>query len=111
MTADWLLMFARGLALGARLGRLIVLDCVETPARHRLAATNRNQVVAAGREVAAAFHRAEAVVGGTLLAAGALLAGGTATAAHGSLAAVICFAVMWLPPSPDASGRGPARPR
>jgi hypothetical protein len=59
MMFEWVLMFARSLALVARLGGLIVIYFVETPARFRVAAINRNQVVAVGRELFAAFNRME----------------------------------------------------
>lgn len=41
---DWVLVFARDLALAVWLGGLIVIDFVETPARFRVPALNRNQV-------------------------------------------------------------------
>ena len=41
---DWVLIFARDLALAVWLGGLIVIDLVETPARFRVKAINRNQV-------------------------------------------------------------------
>ena len=59
MTVDWVLTFARDLALAVWLGGLIVIDLVETPARFRVKAINRNQVVAVGREVFAALNRME----------------------------------------------------
>ncbi len=96
MAVDWALTFARDLALAVWLGGLIVIDLVETPARFRAPSLNRNQVVAVGREVFAAFNRMEAVVGGVLIAASALLAGRDATAPHQSRAAVACVSVMWL---------------
>ncbi|MDQ3803436.1 MAG: hypothetical protein M3416_06345, partial [Acidobacteriota bacterium] len=72
---DWVLTFARELALAVWLGGLIVIDFVETPARFRVPGLNRNQVVAVGREVFAAFNRTEVLVGAALVAASALLAG------------------------------------
>ena len=93
---DWALTFARDLALAVWLGGLIVIDFVETPARFRVPAINRNQVVAIGRAVFAAFNRTEAAVGAILVAASAALAARAATAPPGSLAAVAIVAVMWL---------------
>ena len=54
MMIDWVLIFTRDLALAVWLGGLIVIDFVETPARFRVWAINRNQVVAVGRKVFAA---------------------------------------------------------
>ena len=96
MMIDWMLMFARDLALALWLGGLIVIDLVETPARFRVPAINRNQVVAVGREVFAALNRAEAVIGAPLLAAGVLLASRAETVSHKSLAALVSVGVMWL---------------
>jgi hypothetical protein len=93
---DWLLIFARDLALAVWLGGLIVIDFVETPARFRVKAINRNQVVAAGREVFAAVNRMEAFVGALLVGVSALLLIRAPTVTHKSLAAFQCVAVMWL---------------
>jgi len=93
---DWVLTFARELALAVWLGGLIVIDFVETPARFRVPGLNRNQVVAVGREVFAAFNRTEALVGAPLVAAGALLAARARTLSPASLAAVMCVSAMWL---------------
>ena len=93
---DWVLTFGRDLALAVWLGGLIVTDLVETPARFRVKAINRNQVVAVGREVFAALNRMEVVVGALLVAAGALLVGRAAEVPHKSLAALIAVGVMWL---------------
>ena len=93
---DWVLTFARDLALAVWLGGLIVIDFVETPARFRTPAINRNQVVAIGRAVFAAFNRTEAVVGALLVAANAALAARAATNSPESLAAVVIVAGMWL---------------
>ena len=78
------------------LGGLIVIDFVETPARFRTPAVNRNQVVAIGRAVFAAFNRTEVIVGAFLIAAGALLVTRTETNAHKSVAAVTAVSLMWL---------------
>jgi uncharacterized membrane protein len=83
-----MLTFARDLALAVWLGGLLIIDLVETPARFRVRAIDRNQVVAVGREVFAAFNRAEAVVGAALV--------GAETASRGSLAALAAVVVMWL---------------
>ena len=93
---DWVLTFARDLLLAVWLGGLIVIDFVETPARFRVAAINRNQVVAVGREVFAAFNRTEAAIGAPLVAAGALLAGRAPVVSPKPFAGVGCVAVMWL---------------
>ena len=96
MTVEWLLTFARDLALAVWLGGLIVIDLVETPARFRVAAIDRNQVVAVGREVFAALNRTEVIVGALLVAASALLAGRAADVSRKSLAALAGVGVMWL---------------
>ena len=93
---DWVLTFARDLALAVWLGGLLVIDLVETPARFRVPAINRNQVVAVGREVFAALNRMEVVVGALLVAASALLAGRAAAVSPKSLAALLSVGVMWL---------------
>ena len=96
MTGDWVLTFARDLALAVWLGGLIVIDLVETPARFRVKAINRNQVVAVGREVFAALNRMEVAVGALLVGASALLVSRAAAHSHKPLAAVISVGVMWL---------------
>ena len=96
MTIDWVLMFARDLALAVWLGGLLVIDFVETPARFRVKAIDRNQVVAVGREVFAALNRMEVVVGAPLVAAGALLVARAATVSHKSHVALISVVAMWL---------------
>ena len=96
MMIDWVLTFARDLALAAWLGGLLVIDFVETPARFRVAAIDRNQVVAVGREVFAALNRMEVVVGALLVAAGALLVSRAADGSQKSLAGVSSVFVMWL---------------
>ncbi|HEV2913789.1 MAG TPA: DUF4149 domain-containing protein [Pyrinomonadaceae bacterium] len=93
---DWVLVFARDLALAVWLGGLIVIDFVETPARFRVPALNRNQVVAVGREVFAALNRLEAILGALLVAAGALILSRAANVSPKSLAALISVGVMWL---------------
>lgn len=96
MLLDWGLTFARDLALAVWLGGLIVIDLVETPARFRVPAIDRNQVVAVGREVFAALNRTEVIVGALLVAASALLAGRAADISRKSLAALVGVGVMWL---------------
>jgi hypothetical protein len=93
---DWVLTFARDLALAVWLGGLIVIDFVETPARFRVAVINRNQVVAVGQKVFAALNRTEAFVGTLLITASALLLSRAETVSRKSLAAVISIGVMWL---------------
>lgn len=93
---DWMLTFARDVALTVWLGGLIVIDFVETPARFRVPAINRNQVVAVGREVFAALNRMEVIVGVLLMAASALLVGRTAAVSQKSLAALVSVGGMWL---------------
>ena len=93
---DWALTFARDLALAVWLGGLIVIDFVEAPARFRVPAIDRNQVVAVGREVFAALNRVEVVAGAILVAAGALLAGRAGAVSQKSLAALISAGGMWL---------------
>jgi uncharacterized membrane protein len=96
MMIEWLLMFARELALAVWLGGLIVIDFVETPARFRVTAIDRNQVVAVGREVFAAFNRTEVFVGTALVAVSALIDGRAQTVSQKSQAAFISVVVMWL---------------
>ena len=93
---DWALTFARDLALAVWLGGLIVIDFVETPARFRVAALSRNQVVAVGRAVFAAFNRTEVIAGALLVAAGALLLARARADSYGSVAAVAAVGLMWL---------------
>ena len=93
---DWLLTFARDLALAVWLGGLIVIDFVETPARFRVLSINRNQVVAVGQKVFAALNRTEAIIGALLITVSALLLSRAETVSHKSLAAVIGVGVMWL---------------
>ena len=93
---DWVLTFARDLALAVWLGGLIVMDFVETPARFRVNAVSRNQLVVVGRAVFAAFNRMEVVVGALLVAASALLVGRAAAVSQKSLAALVSVGVMWL---------------
>lgn len=66
MMIDWILIFVRDLALAVWLGGLIVIDFVETPARFRVQAINRSQVVAVGREVFAAVNRMESIIGAAI---------------------------------------------
>lgn len=93
---DWVLIFVRDLGLAVWLGGLIVIDFVETPARFRVKAINRNQVVAVGREVFAALNRVETIIGLLLLAVSALLLGRAESVEDTSRAAVISVGVMWL---------------
>ena len=95
--ADWLLTFARDLALAVWLGGLIVIDFVETPARFRVQGLSRNQVVAVGRAVFAAFNRTETVAGAALVASSAALAArAETTVSYRWLAALVSVTVMWL---------------
>ena len=93
---DWALTFARDLALAIWLGGLIVIDFVETPARFRVAALSRNQVVAVGRAVFAAFNRTEVIAGSLLIVAGALLVTRAGAESYSSVAAVTAVGLMWL---------------
>jgi uncharacterized membrane protein len=95
MMLDWILIFARDLGLAVWLGGLIVIDFVETPARFRVKAINRNQVVAVGREVFAALNKMEAVIGLLLLVVSALLLGRAEVQAT-SRAALISVGLMWI---------------
>jgi uncharacterized membrane protein len=90
------LTFARDLALAVWLGGLIVIDFVETPARFRVPAINRNQVVAVGQKVFAALNRTEAITGALLIAVSALLLSRAETVSTKALAAVLSVGVMWL---------------
>ncbi len=94
--ADWALTYLRDLSLAVWLGGLIVIDFVETPARFRVEAVSRNQVVAIGRAVFAAFNRTEVVVGAVLLAAGAMLLTGADTHSPNTLLGLTAVGVMWL---------------
>src|SRR5262245_26321709 len=71
---DWVLLFVRDLNLAIWLGGLIVIDCIEAPARFRTPGLDRNQIVAVGRQVFAAFNRAEILIGTTLMFVSILLA-------------------------------------
>src|SRR5919112_6533813 len=93
---DWVLTFTRDLALAVWLGGLIVMDFVETPARFRVQGLSRNQVVAVGRAVFAAFNRTETIVGAALVAAGVVLAARAETVTYRWLAALVSVTVMWL---------------
>jgi uncharacterized membrane protein len=93
---DWLLIFARDLGLAVWLGGLIVIDFIETPARFRVRAINRNQVVAVGREVFAALNRMEAVIGLLLLIVSALLVSRAESVTSSSRAAITSVGLMWL---------------
>src|SRR4051812_20828498 len=93
---EWTLVFARDCALAVWLGGLIVIDFVETPARFRVPAINRNQVVAVGQEVFAAFNRMETVVGALLLALSALLVSGHPTISNRSRLVVTIVVAMWF---------------
>ena len=93
---DWALTFARDLALAVWLGGLFVIDFVETPARFRSPAINRNQVVAVGREVFAAFNRMEAITGALLIIVSVLLVSRAPVVSHKAHAAIIGVGVMWL---------------
>jgi uncharacterized membrane protein len=93
---DFVLTFARDLALAVWLGGLIVIDFVETPARFRVQGLSRNQIVAVGRAVFAAFNRTEVLVGALLVAASALLVTRAGADSSKSFAAVACVGLMWL---------------
>jgi uncharacterized membrane protein len=70
---DWVLLFVRDLNFAIWLGGLIAIDCIEAPARFRTPELDRNQIVAVGRQVFAAFNRAEIVMGATLMLVSLLL--------------------------------------
>lgn len=93
---EWVLTFVRDLALAIWLGGLIIIDFVETPARFRVPDMNRNQVVAVGREVFAAFNRTEAIIGALLIVVSALLLMRAPAVSTKSQVAVVCVGVMWL---------------
>ena len=96
MIIEWVLLYVRDLAFVVWLGGLLVIDFVETPARFRVTILNRNQVVAVGREVFAAFNRTEVIVGAVLLAACAVLASRATTVRQESLRATALVGLMWL---------------
>lgn len=96
MAVDWVLLFARDLALAVWLGGLIVVDFIETPARFRVPAINRNQVVAVGREVFAAVGRMETIIGALLVAVSALLVSRAETISLKAHVAVVSVGVIWL---------------
>jgi uncharacterized membrane protein len=70
---DWVLLFVRDLNFAIWLGGLIAIDCIEAPARFRTPELDRNQIVAVGRQVFAAFNRAEILMGATLILVSLLL--------------------------------------
>jgi uncharacterized membrane protein len=96
MMIEWVLLFGRELALAVWLGGLIIIDFVETPARFRVTAIDRNQVVAVGREVFAAFNRAEVFIGVLLIAVSVVLMMRAPAVSTKSQVAVVCVVVMWL---------------
>jgi uncharacterized membrane protein len=70
---DWILLFLTDLNIAIWLGGLIVIDLIEAPARFRTPGLDRNQIVAVGRQVFAAFNRAEILIGMTLIVVNLLL--------------------------------------
>jgi uncharacterized membrane protein len=96
MTIDWIFIFVRDLALALWLGGLIVIDFVETPARFRVKAINRNQVAAVGREVFAAINRMETIVGALLVIVSVLIVSRIPTVTYKSQVALISVGLMWL---------------
>ena len=60
---DWILPLIREVSFTVWLGGLITIDCIETPARFRTPELTRAQIVAVGRQVFAAFNRAEVILG------------------------------------------------
>lgn len=70
---DWILLYVRDLNFAIWLGGLIAIDCIEAPARFRTPMLDRNQIVAVGRQVFAAFNRAEILMGVTLMIVSLLL--------------------------------------
>jgi uncharacterized membrane protein len=64
---DWLIVFARDLALAVWLGGLIAIDLVEAPARFRTPELDRNQIALVGRQVFRAFNRVETYLASFLL--------------------------------------------
>jgi uncharacterized membrane protein len=60
---NWLLLLFRDLSFTIWLGGLIAIDCIEAPARFRTPELTRAQIVAVGRQVFAAFNRAEILLG------------------------------------------------
>ena len=93
---EWILLFTRDLALVVWLGGLIVIDFVETPAKFRTPEINRNQAVAVGRRVFAAFNRVEVIVGALLVAASLLLARRSSAAPLGLPSPMVTVGLMWL---------------
>ena len=93
---EWILLFTRDLALVVWLGGLIVIDFVETPAKFRTPEINRNQAVAVGREVFAAFNRIEVIVGALLLAISLLLARWAGAAPFGLPSPIVTVGLMWF---------------
>jgi hypothetical protein len=96
MMIDWLLIFTRDLAFAVWLGGLIVIDCIETPARFRVKSIDRNQVAAVGWEVFAAVNRTETMLGALLIIVGALLAVRATTISHKLSLALVNLGAMWL---------------
>ena len=73
-----------------------MINFVETPARFRAQAINRNHVVAVGREVFAAVNRMETLIGALLIIVSALLVSRASIVTPKSLAALINVGLMWL---------------
>jgi hypothetical protein len=96
MVIDWVLIFARDLALAVWLGGLMVIDFVETPAWFRVSAINRNQVVAVGREIFATLNYTETIIGLVLITVSALLVSRDPTVSYKSQVILISVGVMWL---------------
>ena len=57
------------ITVGLWVGGLVAIDFVETPARFRATDLDRNQIIAMGRRVFAAFNRYEAGIGAVATAA------------------------------------------
>jgi uncharacterized membrane protein len=93
---EWILEFTRDLAFIVWLGGLIVIDFVETPAKFRTPEINRNQAVAVGRQVFAAFNRVEVIAGALLLATSVLLARLTGAAPFGLPSLIVLVGLMWV---------------
>src|SRR5262245_13687549 len=70
---DWILLFVRDLNFAIWLGGMIAIDCIEAPARFRTPGLDRNQIVAVGRQIFAAFNRAEILMGLMLMLVSLLL--------------------------------------
>jgi uncharacterized membrane protein len=96
MTIDWVFIFVRDLSLALWLGGLIVIDFVETPARFRVKAVNRNQVAAVGREVFAALNRMETIVGALLVTVSVLIVSRAPLVTYKAQIALISVGLMWL---------------